>query len=99
MGTGAPVPKSTHPILALVGGTRAWIGGTEPMLAIAAWQRNICPAGGGKARFAGALQRAGDHQALDLVGALVDLGDLGVAHHPLDRILADVAISAEDLDR
>jgi hypothetical protein len=26
---------------------------------------------------------AGHHDALDLVGALVDLGDLGVAHHPL----------------
>ena len=25
------------------------------------------------------------HHALHLVGALVDLGDLGVAHHPLDR--------------
>src|ERR1700676_4229143 len=31
-------------------------------------------------------QLAGHDHALDLVGALVDLGDLGVAHHPLDRV-------------
>src|SRR3954466_7011990 len=42
--------------------------------------------------------RAGDHEALDLVRALVDLGDLCVAHHPLDRILVHVAVAAEDLD-
>ncbi len=32
-------------------------------------------------------------------GSLVELGDLGVAHHPLDRIFGDVAVSAQDLDR
>src|SRR5205085_7390242 len=42
---------------------------------------------------------ARDHQSLDLVRALVDLRDLRVAHHPLDRVLADVAVAAEDLDR
>ena len=31
---------------------------------------------------------AGDHEALDLVGALVDLHELGVAHQLLDRVLA-----------
>ena len=31
---------------------------------------------------------ARDHEPLDLVRALVDLGDLRVAHHPLDRVLA-----------
>jgi hypothetical protein len=41
----------------------------------------------------------GHHQALDLVGALVDLGDLGVAHHPLDREVADVPVAAQELDR
>ena len=45
------------------------------------------------------LQRAGDHEALDLVRALVDLGDLRVAHHALDRVLVDVAVAAEHLDR
>ena len=40
---------------------------------------------------------AGDHDPLDLVGALVDLGDLGVAHHPLDGVLAGVAVAPEDL--
>ena len=39
-----------------------------------------------------------DHQALDLVRALVDLRDLRVAHHPLDRVLVHVAVAAEHLD-
>ena len=30
-------------------------------------------------------QLAGDDHALDLVGAFEDLGQLGVAHHALDR--------------
>src|SRR5262249_9434702 len=41
---------------------------------------------------------AGDHEPLDLVRALVDLGDLRVAHHPLDRVLLHIAVAAEDLD-
>ena len=44
-------------------------------------------------------QLAGHDDALDLVGALVDLGDLGVAHHPLEREVAGVAGAAEQLDR
>src|SRR5215510_11230578 len=40
---------------------------------------------------------AGDHDALDLVGALEDLGDLRVPHEALDRILAGVTVAAEDL--
>src|SRR4051812_37757755 len=43
------------------------------------------------------LQRPSDHQALDLVRALVDLRDLGVAHVALHRVLADVAVAAEHL--
>src|SRR3954454_5460873 len=46
-----------------------------------------------------APHRAGDDEALDLVRALVDLRDLGVAHHPLDRVLVHVAVAAEHLDR
>src|SRR4051794_2852088 len=42
-------------------------------------------------------QLAGHHDALDLVGALVDLGDLGVAQHPLDRVVAGVAVAATAL--
>src|SRR3954465_11711308 len=42
---------------------------------------------------------ARDHEPLDLVRALVDLRDLRVAHHPLDGILLDVAVAAEDLHR
>ena len=37
----------------------------------------------------------GHHDPLDLVGALVDLGDLRVAHHPLDREVGGVAANAE----
>src|SRR3954471_20094354 len=39
-----------------------------------------------------------DHDSLDLVGALVDLRDLGVAHVALDRVLVDEAVAAEHLD-
>src|SRR4029079_10975678 len=35
---------------------------------------------------------ARDPEPLDLVGALVDLGDLGIAHHSLDRVLLDVPV-------
>src|SRR5262249_53534330 len=40
----------------------------------------------------------GDHQALDLARAFVDLEDLRVAHELFDRILLGVAVAAEDLD-
>jgi hypothetical protein len=33
------------------------------------------------------------HHPLDLVRPLVDLGDLGVAHHPLDRVVTSIAVS------
>src|SRR5947209_2352151 len=42
---------------------------------------------------------ASDDHALDLVGALVDLRDLGIPHEALHRVLARVAVAAEDLDR
>src|SRR5688500_1000186 len=45
-----------------------------------------------------AEQRPRDDQALDLLRPLVQLGDLRVAHHPLDRELIDIAITAQDLD-
>src|SRR5579872_3950562 len=41
----------------------------------------------------------GDHEPLDLRGALVDLEELRVAHELLDRVLLDVAVTAEDLHR
>ena len=41
----------------------------------------------------------GDHHALDLVGALVDLQHLRVAHHPLGREVLEVAVAAEHLHR
>src|SRR4051794_12899943 len=43
-------------------------------------------------------ERPRDHEALDLIGPLVDLRDLRVAHVALDRILGHVAVAAEDLD-
>src|SRR5689334_21565256 len=46
----------------------------------------------------GGRDLAGDDQPLDLVGALVDLRELGVAIHPLDRIVLGVAGAAVDLD-
>src|SRR4051794_10587103 len=52
---------------------------------------------GGTCRLA--PHRAGDHEALDLVRALVDLGDLRVAHHPLDGVLVHVPVAAEHLHR
>src|ERR671933_2080724 len=42
---------------------------------------------------------AGDDEALDLLGALVDLRDLGVAHVALSRVLLDVAVAAKELQR
>lgn len=39
-----------------------------------------------------------DDHALDLVGALIDLEDLGVAEELLHGILTAVAIAAQDLD-
>ena len=37
---------------------------------------------------------AGNDHLLDLRGTLVDLGDLGVAHEVIERILAGVAVAA-----
>src|SRR4051794_24777885 len=39
-----------------------------------------------------------DHDALDLGGSLVDLGDLGVAEVPLDDVFLGVPIAAVNLD-
>src|SRR3954468_9634214 len=44
------------------------------------------------------LHLAGDHDALDLVGSLVDLRDLRVAHHALHRVLGHVSVPPEHLD-
>src|SRR2546423_1203161 len=72
------------------------------------YSRAVRPnASGGASRLANSGQEegpiflehlAGDHEPLDLVRALVDLRDLRVAHHPLDGVLLDVAVAAEDLD-
>ena len=43
-------------------------------------------------------ERPRDDDALDLVGAFVNLRDLGVAHHTLGGELFHVPIAAEHLD-
>src|SRR5207237_685980 len=42
---------------------------------------------------------AGDDQALDVAGALVDLAHPDVAVDPLDQEIGDIAVAAMDLDR
>ena len=44
------------------------------------------------------LQLAGDDGALDLVGALVDLKDLGIPHQLLHGVVLHVAVAAHDLN-
>src|SRR5262245_48157962 len=72
------------------------------------YSRAVRPnASGGASRSANSGEQEGpvllqhlprDHEALDLVRALVDLRDLRVAHHPLDGVFLHVAVPAEDLD-
>src|SRR6266436_2122493 len=45
------------------------------------------------------LDLAGDDEALDLVGALVDLGEAHVTEQPLDTVFARIAVAAMDLKR
>src|SRR3954470_6809383 len=39
-----------------------------------------------------------DHDALDFGSAFINLGNLGVAEQPLDRIVLHITVAAEDLD-
>ena len=81
--------------VALLGGG----GGTCLMLTTIFTGCGLLPASAGRAGHAGPLQElTRDDEALDLLRALVELRDLRVAHHPLDRVLGDVAVSAQDLD-
>src|SRR3954463_9312265 len=50
------------------------------------------------ARHPSAEQLPGHDHPLDLVRPLVDLGDLGVPHHALGRVVPGVAVAAEELD-
>src|SRR5579863_1577999 len=45
------------------------------------------------------LDLAGDDEALNLVSALVDLGEAHVAEQPLDAVVARIAVAAMDLKR
>src|SRR5687768_8512588 len=65
--------------------------------------RLTAPAGaaalmGTRSPLSRSIESSRDHDALDLRGALVDLGYLGVTEKPLHGILLDVTIAAEDLD-
>ena len=42
-------------------------------------------------------QSAGNDHHLHFAGALIDLSDLGIAHHALDGIVTSVAVAAEQL--
>src|SRR5215204_2068636 len=53
---------------------------------------------GGPGTSSSAAERAGDDHLLDLVGALADGEDLGVAVEAADGVLLDVAVAAVDLD-
>src|SRR5215207_11323369 len=57
-----------------------------------------CPSTPSRSAWQAREELAGNDNPLHLIGALVDLGDLGVAHHPLDRIVPGVAVAAEQLD-
>src|SRR5215471_21458580 len=43
-------------------------------------------------------QVASDNESLYLIGSLVDLADLGVAHHTLNRELFHISVAAQNLD-
>src|SRR5438445_12703343 len=47
--------------------------------------------------FRSTQQRTRNHDALNLVRALIDLGYLRVSHHSFDRVVRDVSVTAEDL--
>src|SRR5258708_279479 len=52
-----------------------------------------------KSASSASFQCARDHEPLDLVRSLVNLGDLRVPHHPLDGVLLHVAVATQDLNR
>src|SRR5919107_860624 len=85
--------------LGVVVGTKA---GKQPIRATTTprWRRKWGAGGAGRGTQGSVLEKVAGHDyALDLVAALVYLGDLGVPHHPLDRIIAGVAVPAQQLDR
>src|SRR5687767_9455685 len=63
------------------------------------------PGAGWRSAYRGQLldskagDRAADDELLDLLGALEDVHDLGVAVEALHGVLAHVAVAAQDLDR
>ena len=90
-GCRSPVPRSSRPSPAKLAGR-----GGRSTRALVLFQR---PHVGGLGRLVPLLQQlAGHDDALDLVGPLVDLRYLRVPHHPLDRVVLHVPVSAEQLN-
>lgn len=54
--------------------------------------------GGASAVYHFAEDVAGNDQPLNFTGSLADFADLGVPHHPLDRVVGGVPVSAKNLN-
>src|SRR6476619_3428162 len=95
MRSGSPavsVTTSPCPFMVRIRRSTSW--------SVSGWSCCIRPSSMGAILLrSGAQERTCDDQALDLAGALVDLGDLGVAVVALGREVLRVAVAAEDLDR
>src|SRR5262245_47762053 len=97
----APVTGWIAPILNVLGCARSGSGkprtAAPPTVVLRNVRRFIRSLPYWLSRRSSAQKLLGDDHALDLVRALVDLHDLGVAHVSLDRKLARVPIPTEDL--
>src|SRR5437667_3467326 len=91
---------ATHCVSRYAGGSAAWPMAAmrrRPMATAPDVAINLAMISG-EATTSGQLEDfAGDDHALDLGGALADLGELGVAEDALDREFGDVAGAAVDL--
>src|SRR5207302_5163303 len=74
-----------------------WVSGTAARSRKAVPEGAVAVAAEVSAARRSTQERPGDDHALNLVRALVDLRDLGVSHHPLHRVVRDVAVSAQQL--
>src|SRR6478752_9649497 len=92
-----PAAHMTRRSCGVTGGTIPWSTASSPSGSHSCQQRQA-DEDADLAELGAPLQRAGDHEALDLVRALVDLRDLGVAEEALDRVLLDVPVAAQHLD-
>src|SRR5690242_7680786 len=84
--TGQPWAWPGHPRLLPTSTTKTWMAGTEPAMT----RRRSCRL---------AEQFTADQHPPDLAGAGADLVQLGVAQQTPGRIVVDVAVAAQALDR